>query len=785
MESLMDPKEQKQAPPEVIVTPEVDQTMTPESTGQSDAQDSDIPVTLATGTVVSERYEILAFVGRGGMGEVYKVLDQQTRAIYALKMIAPHLAQQKLLAKRLEHEAQAARTLVHGNIATVYDIGTTPGGQPYMLLDYIDGDSLETLLKKETVLPVGRALELFLQIADALVHARLKGIVHRDLKPSNIIVTKSAAGTDLIKIVDFGIAKITDQDRADKAKLTQTGELLGTPLYMSPEQCRGDEIDERSDIYSFGCIMHETLSGASPFSGANPVRVILKHLDEDPPPLPNNVGITSDLKQIIMRCLQKSPQDRYQNASELQNDLERVHDGRPIVPHKIKKHTKPGATPGKNKAIFVGLASIIVLGGMVGLFAMPRPTPVVDTDIAPISQRPETFMGKTLTQWTSYIERHPDDAQGYFNRGSLHSMRDERTNAVDDYSDALKIKPDYIEALRRRAMEYVMLAKADLAAKDANLIIKMAPDSASSFETRASVNQVNEQYTDAIADWQKAIKLDTNNGFYYYMLGTCYLKMGDYNATIDAIKHAQEAEGEAPSAAQSVASLAYVFRHEMSQAKEAAEAAVAKSEARGVEWSVLAYYYGASGDMQNAQINLNKARSIETFPARAMRLAGEVYRTAGQYEQAIKEFSSETSLEEYPPGYRQRAMTYIQLDQWRAALSDLKKSASLNPLSATTLSYLAYVEDHLGMTSAADEHLKKAIKSKSRPAIVYSNSAAIKLARKNLSSALSEANKAIAIDPYLKEAYLVRSKIHSASGDSAAASADKTKADSLYPQMDF
>ena len=234
--------------------------------------------TLSIGDIVDDKYEILAHIGSGGMGEVYKVRDRGTQILYALKMISPHLADQKTLAKRLEHEARAARTLVHGNIVSVYDVGHGADGAPYLIMDYVEGDSLEDLLKQETVLTAERALTISLQIAEALVHAQQKQVVHRDLKPSNILMTKTPAGTDMVKIVDFGIAKISDQEKADKTKLTQAGELLGTPLYMSPEQCTGEELDVRSDIYSFGCIMYEMLTGKSPYAAENSVKVILKHL---------------------------------------------------------------------------------------------------------------------------------------------------------------------------------------------------------------------------------------------------------------------------------------------------------------------------------------------------------------------------------------------------------------------------------------------------------------------------------------------------------------------------
>jgi serine/threonine-protein kinase len=179
-------------------------------------------------------------------------------------------------------------------------------------MGFVTGESLESVLNSEGVLTGERAINIFIQIAEALVHAHEKGIVHRDLKPSNVLLTKHEHVDDFVKLVDFGIAKIADSFNADKTKLTQTGELIGTPLYMSPEQCHGDELDARSDLYSLGCVMYETISGSPPFDGENAVRVLLKQISDEPAPLPKMFGISADLKEVIMRCLEKDSNDRYQ-----------------------------------------------------------------------------------------------------------------------------------------------------------------------------------------------------------------------------------------------------------------------------------------------------------------------------------------------------------------------------------------------------------------------------------------------------------------------------------------
>lgn len=292
------------------------------------------PEASLTGEVLKQRYEIQDLLGSGGMASVYRARDVSTGSTYAVKVISSMLGDQGLLAQRLEVEANAARALNHPAICAVHDSGETASGSAYLLMDFIDGQTLDTILDKEESLSEARAIELFLQVCRGLAHAHEKNVIHRDLKPSNLMLDE-VDGHDNVKILDFGIAKITGEDQEDKTKLTQTGELIGSPLYMSPEQCRGDQLDGRSDIYSFGCLMYEVLCGHTPFSGENPIKIIIKHLSNDPPPLPDD--ISRGLQTVVARCLEKDALDRYQSASELLEDLQRVKDGKAVPAYAQKR----------------------------------------------------------------------------------------------------------------------------------------------------------------------------------------------------------------------------------------------------------------------------------------------------------------------------------------------------------------------------------------------------------------------------------------------------------------
>lgn len=304
---------------------------------------------------MGERYEVLELIGQGGMGAVWKVRDHAINKTLAIKVLRKELAGDKLAVKRFQQEAQAASCLTQANLVAVYGTGTAKDDSPYLIMDFLEGENLESLLAREVRLPAPQALDIASQIADALAHAHAKGIVHRDLKPSNIILTKTEAGNDIVKIVDFGIAKVMPSINEQTNNLTQTGDLFGSPLYMSPEQCKGDPVDSRSDIYAFGCVLYEMLSGRTAFAADNPIKTILMHLNEAPKPL-NSEGIPEGVTSIIDRCLEKHPGSRYQSIEEILQDL-----------------SLAGTSKGSSKSkeiIFRRIAAAVIDGTVLGSIAL-------------------------------------------------------------------------------------------------------------------------------------------------------------------------------------------------------------------------------------------------------------------------------------------------------------------------------------------------------------------------------------------------------------------------------
>src|ERR1700757_1141699 len=282
-------------------------------------------MSLASGTKLGP-YEILAPLGAGGMGEVYRARDSRLDRIVALKVLPTSFSADSERLRRFEQEARSVAALNHPNILAVHDIGTHDGA-PYMVCELLEGETLRARLHGG-MLSTRKAVELAVQIAEGLAAAHEKGIVHRDLKPENIFLTKDGR----VKILDFGLAKVTrggsepntsqTLTSADIA-LTEAGQVLGTAGYMSPEQVRGIGVDHRSDIFAFGAIFFEMLSGKRAFSRETAAETMTAILKEDPPDLTElNHNISPALERIPRHCLEKSPEQRFQSARDLAFDLE-------------------------------------------------------------------------------------------------------------------------------------------------------------------------------------------------------------------------------------------------------------------------------------------------------------------------------------------------------------------------------------------------------------------------------------------------------------------------------
>jgi serine/threonine-protein kinase len=272
------------------------------------------------GRVIADRYLILALVGEGGMGRVYLAEHVKMNRQCAIKVMNPSLIHDDDSHQRFAREASSAASILHPNVAAVFDYGEADK-IVYLVMEYVDGESISAIVAREGALEPRRAIELARQVADGLQAAHELGIVHRDLKPDNIIVTRNKSGKEIPKVVDFGIAKAVTDSREDS--LTQSGLVIGTPEYMSPEQLLGDPVDARADIYSLGCILYQMLTGRPAFAAESREQMIRRRLHEAPPHIRDVMPeLPRRLDTTIVHMLARSPKDRMSSAGDARDALD-------------------------------------------------------------------------------------------------------------------------------------------------------------------------------------------------------------------------------------------------------------------------------------------------------------------------------------------------------------------------------------------------------------------------------------------------------------------------------
>jgi len=286
---------------------------------------------LERGTTFARRFEIIEEIGKGGMGTVYKAYDSKIREVVALKLLKPEIASDVEIIERFRNELKLARQVSHRHVCRMYDLGEE-WLSIYISMEYVPGEDLKSFIRRSGHLNETKALGLARQILEGLVEAHRLGVIHRDLKPQNIMIDREGNA----KIMDFGIAR-----SLHTKGVTGTGVIIGTPEYMAPEQAEGHDIDHRVDIYALGAILFEMVTGRVPFEGQTPLSIVLKHRSEPPAdPQTLNAQVSTELSRIILKCLEKSREDRFQTAAEALDAVAAIEQGLP-VPHQPTVRTKP------------------------------------------------------------------------------------------------------------------------------------------------------------------------------------------------------------------------------------------------------------------------------------------------------------------------------------------------------------------------------------------------------------------------------------------------------------
>lgn len=338
-----------------------------ECTGPIQKRDSNI------GRCINGRYEIVESLGIGGMGHVYAAKDVLLGREVALKLMHKYLVSRPTTVQRFQQEAKAASAIHAPNVVSIFDFGLTEEGEPFMVMERLTGKSVSQFLDGRP-LPWKQAVEIALGACEGLKAAHANKVIHRDIKPSNIIVCANEHGEEVVKVVDFGIAKLLSDDGDDAVKLTKTGDVFGSPLYMSPEQCAGKKVDIRSDIYSLGCVLYEAIAGYPPIQGSSSLEVIHNHLNKQPEELRKICTDLPDvLNRTVARSLSKEPEYRYQSIAEFEADLKRALQAGQLVPHEasmLSPELKLAAAKTPFTVIASSLLLIIIMGSVAHLTNM-------------------------------------------------------------------------------------------------------------------------------------------------------------------------------------------------------------------------------------------------------------------------------------------------------------------------------------------------------------------------------------------------------------------------------
>lgn len=532
-------------------------------------QSVDAESDLLPGAVVAEQYEILEKIGKGGMGVVYKAHHRLMGRIVALKTLNVELIKDETSQRRFQHEAKHASLLAHRNVVTLHEFGFMPNGRPYLVFDFVQGTTLSQVVESGPM-ELSAFVDTFAQICDGIAYAHSKGLVHRDVKPSNILLVEDENGGRQVKVIDFGLAKsIVDKESLEK--LTQTGDLAGSPLYMSPEQCWGHQLDPRTDIYSLGCVMYEAITGLSPFAGENPVQVILKQLYENTPGI-IDPRVPDALKSIIERAMEKDRDNRYQSMNELKNDLVSL-----TAPPAIKR--KPTKPPRSKKILFALAASVLLVGGIISvntifsadyhllqgtkLWQEGKKQAAADEYKFALSLNPNLVaarekMGgvlqalgqydKAFENYSEAIKLKPSLAVGsYQGRGMIFAQRGDMPAAIKDYTKALSINPNLPDVLHNRASARVF-SDVSGAIGDYSQALTLNSNRPDTLSGRGYAKFLSEDMEGAIRDFNEALKLNPNYALAYSNRAIVYMDLQRYREALSDLNEAVRLDGTSTSA---------------------------------------------------------------------------------------------------------------------------------------------------------------------------------------------------------------------------------------------
>jgi serine/threonine protein kinase/Tfp pilus assembly protein PilF len=694
---------------------------------------------LTTGSTFANRYKIIEELGKGGMGKVYKVFDQEVQAKMALKLIKPEVSADKNTIDRFRNELKIARDISHKNICRMYDLGREAGSY-FITMEYVSGEDLKSFIRRSRQLVVGTAIYIAKQVCEGLAEAHRVGVVHRDLKPGNIMIDKEGNA----KIMDFGIA------RSISVKgITGAGVMIGTPEYMSPEQVEGKEVDQRSDIYSLGIILYEMLTGQVPFEGDTPFTIGVKQKSEIPrDPKELNAQIPQDLSRLILRCLEKDKDRRYRSADELGADLEKIEKGIPTKERPIPKRktvtSKPITVTLSRKKLVVPAAviALVAIVAVIWLFFLKKATPLLPEQkrsIAVISFENQTgdpaydYLSKVIPNLLiTNLEQ-----SGYFNVTTWERIRDLLKQAGKGDTEFINSDLGF-ELCQKDGVEVIVLG---LVSKSGNTFVtdakvqdvgtkKLLGTANSRGDSPDSIfkNQIDElsrQIARSVGFSERRIQSakmqvrDVTTGsaeaYNHYIKGKEQLRDYDSIGARQSFEKAIELDPTFASAYYSLTAAHYRLNNSREGDEAIKKAWEFSQKATEKERLLIQARYALAIEQnwdKRFEILKDAAKKYPRDKETHYLLAG-VYGAMAMHEQAIEEYNNALSLDpNYPDALNAIAYDYTRLKDFEKAVEYLKRYVSVMPGKPNPLDSLAEAYFLMGKLDEAIENYKKALQVK-------------------------------------------------------------------------